>query len=56
MTGAPWPVDAQKARMFGAGGPLPFRQDADGLHVQMPEARPCEYAYTLKMTLSETRG
>jgi alpha-L-fucosidase len=36
--------------MLGHKGNLKFTQDADGLKVQLPADRPCDYAYVLKIT------
>jgi alpha-L-fucosidase len=36
--------------MLGHKGDLKFTQEADGLHVMLPADRPCDYAYTLKIT------
>lgn len=38
--------------LLGTEGPLAFRQDADGLHIALPDARPCDYAYTFKVKLA----
>ena len=35
--------------LLGHDGILDFRQDADGLKVQLPAQAPCKYAYTLKI-------
>ncbi len=37
--------------LLGAEGLLSFRQDAAGLHIALPDARPCDYAYTFKIRL-----
>jgi alpha-L-fucosidase len=36
--------------MLGNTGDLKFTQDAQGLHVTLPATKPCDYAYTLKIT------
>jgi alpha-L-fucosidase len=36
--------------LLGNAGNLDFTQDAAGLHVKMPAQRPCNYAFTLKIT------
>jgi alpha-L-fucosidase len=36
--------------LLGNTGNLPFTQDAQGLHVQMPAQRPCDYAFSLKIS------
>ncbi len=38
--------------LLGAEGLLAFRQDADGLHIATPDARPCDYAYTFKIEMA----
>jgi alpha-L-fucosidase len=40
-------------RMLGTAGELAWRQDEQGLHVQLPAQRPCDYAYTLKIEQKE---
>lgn len=42
--------------MLGSPGRLRFRQDADGLSVELPEQPPCQYAYTLKISGLATNG
>jgi alpha-L-fucosidase len=37
--------------LLGNDGPLKWTQGNDALHVQMPDARPCEHAYALKVVL-----
>jgi alpha-L-fucosidase len=36
--------------LLGADKPLEFSQDAAGLHVKLPAAKPCDFAYALKIT------
>jgi alpha-L-fucosidase len=36
--------------LLGHVGKLEFTQDEQGLKVKMPAERPCDYAYTLKIT------
>jgi len=36
--------------MLGHAGKLKFTQDADGLKVTLPADKPCDYAYTLKIS------
>jgi len=53
-TGAAVPADAiQQIEMLGLDGALPWTQDHEGLHVAMPDRRPCDHAYTLKLTLAD---
>ena len=40
----------QRVQMLGAGQPLNWRQDREGLHVELPGARPGDHAYVLKIT------
>ncbi len=40
----------QSISMLGSTGDLKFTQDTAGLHVTVPAAAPCKYAYTLKIT------
>jgi len=39
-------------RMLGDGQALKWSRDATGLKVELPEARPCDYAYVLKIRLN----
>jgi hypothetical protein len=36
--------------MLGSDEPLKWRYEANGLHVQLPQRRPCEHAYTIQLT------
>jgi alpha-L-fucosidase len=40
----------EKVEMLGNAGVLPFSQDAEGLKVQFPATKPCDFAYVLKIT------
>jgi alpha-L-fucosidase len=40
----------EKVELLGAKAPLAFTQDAAGLHVKFPAEKPCDFAYTLKIT------
>jgi len=40
---------AANVTMLGHGGDLEWKQDAEGLSVRLPDQRPCENAYTLKI-------
>jgi alpha-L-fucosidase len=40
----------ETVELLGHKGALLFTQDADGLKVQMPADKPCDYAYALKIT------
>jgi alpha-L-fucosidase len=37
--------------LLGHDGALNWQQDAAGLHIETPAARPCDHAYTFKITL-----
>jgi alpha-L-fucosidase len=39
--------------MLGAAGTLDWRQDAAGLHIRPPAAKPCDHAYTYKIELAD---
>ncbi|HYW43753.1 MAG TPA: alpha-L-fucosidase [Bryobacteraceae bacterium] len=41
---------ASRVEMLGAAGTLKFTQDGSGLAVTLPSARPCDYAYVLKIS------
>jgi alpha-L-fucosidase len=36
--------------LLGHAGPLAFTQDATGLHVKIPPDKPCDFAFSLKIT------
>jgi len=44
------PGDIEKVELLGHPAPLDFTQNAEGLVVMMPEKKPCDYAYVLKIT------
>jgi alpha-L-fucosidase len=37
--------------LLGSDGALQFQQQADGLHIKLPAAAPCKYAYAFRMDL-----
>jgi alpha-L-fucosidase len=39
-----------RVEMLGHAGALEFTQDSEGLKVTMPQARPCDYVFALKIT------
>ena len=39
----------ESVEMLGHSGNLKFSQDADGLKVELPSEKPCDYAYVLKI-------
>lgn len=41
-----------QARLLGREGTLTFVQDAEGLHLSLPDQRPCEHAFAFALTLS----
>lgn len=41
----------KRVQMLGSGAPLNWSQDERGLTVEMPLVPPCDYAYTLKVSL-----
>ena len=43
-----FPKEVAKVELLGAG-PLTFNRDASGLVVNLPEKKPNEYAYALKI-------
>jgi len=45
-----FPREVAKVELLGAGGPLQFTRDANGLVVSLPAQKPNEYAYALKVT------
>jgi len=40
----------ERVELLGNPGPLQFTAAADGLHVKFPAAKPCDYAYVLRIT------
>jgi alpha-L-fucosidase len=40
----------EKIELLGHPGSLEFTQDSEGLKVRMPQDRPCDYVYSLKIT------
>lgn len=43
--------EIESVTMLGHDGPLEWHQDYQGLHITMPEKRPCDHAYTFKLKL-----
>ena len=43
--------DIKAVTMLGIEQPLEWKQDYQGLHITMPERRPCDHAYTFKIAL-----
>jgi len=40
----------EKINLLGHNGDLQFSQDESGLRVTMPDEKPCDYAFALKIT------
>jgi alpha-L-fucosidase len=51
-----WAAEGSEIRLLGFEKPMPWRQDANGLAIEIPEslqseaARPCQQAYSFKIT------
>ncbi|MEM3193796.1 MAG: alpha-L-fucosidase, partial [Candidatus Bathyarchaeia archaeon] len=45
-----YPEEVGSVEMLGVEGQLQWTRGEDGLRVKMPEKRPCDHAYTLKIT------
>ena len=43
----------ESVTMLGVEKPLEWKQDYEGMHIIMPEQRPCDHAYTFKITLKK---
>ncbi len=44
----------EKINLLGHNGDLKFSQDESGLHITLPDEKPCDYAFALKITRSAT--
>jgi alpha-L-fucosidase len=44
------PGKIANVELLGHTGQLTFRQDDSGLRVKMPSEKPCDFAYTLKLS------
>ncbi|MEM3479663.1 MAG: alpha-L-fucosidase C-terminal domain-containing protein [Candidatus Bathyarchaeia archaeon] len=44
-----YPYEIGSVEMLGVEEPLQWTRNEDGLRVKMPERKPCEHAYTLKI-------
>jgi hypothetical protein len=40
----------EKINLLGHAGALEFSQDESGLHVTMPDEKPCDFAFALEIT------
>ena len=49
-TGAAVQGKITRVELLGHAGNRPFSQDPDGLKVQFPSEKPCDFAYVLKIT------
>ena len=47
------PLGIAKIELLGCETPLKWTQDDEGLHVDMPAEKPCEHAFSLKITAAE---
>jgi alpha-L-fucosidase len=47
---ASWPGKIGGVRMLGLRGKLKFTRDANGLHMTLPDKKPCDIAFALKIT------
>ncbi len=46
--------DVQGVRLLGSSQKLKWKRDASGLHVELPQKAPCDYAYSLAIDLGTT--
>jgi alpha-L-fucosidase len=51
--GAVRPEIICEIRMLGAGERLPWSQSEEGLIIQTPPRKPCDHAYTFRITLRD---
>jgi alpha-L-fucosidase len=49
-TGQPVRGEIERVELLGHPGSLSFVRDSQGLRVNFPAEKPCEYAYVLKIT------
>jgi len=45
----------EKIELLGHAGTLDFTQDSEGLKVKMPQDRPCDFVFALKITGLDVR-
>jgi alpha-L-fucosidase len=45
-----WPGKIGSIRMLGGRGKLKFSRDESGLHLTLPDKKPCDIAFALKIT------
>ena len=50
------PGEIGKIEMLGADGPLTFDRDDQGLTVNLPQTKPNEFAYTLKISPKQEKA
>ena len=48
---AQWHGNIRSVQMLGTNGKLKFTRDADGLHLKLPDKKPCDIAFALKIGL-----
>jgi alpha-L-fucosidase len=48
--GVPVQGNVKKVELLGHSGPIKFTQDGEGLKVQFPTEKPCDFVYALKIT------
>lgn len=46
-------ANIENVSLLGSDAQLEWRMTSDGLHIQVPETRPCDHAYSYAITLSE---
>jgi len=44
-----WPGRIQSVQMLGVAGPREFTRDAQGLHLTLPDQKPCDIAFALQI-------
>jgi alpha-L-fucosidase len=44
-----WPGEIDNVRMLGGSGKLKFTRDENGLHLTLPDQKPCDIAFALKI-------
>ncbi|MEM2939763.1 MAG: alpha-L-fucosidase, partial [Candidatus Bathyarchaeia archaeon] len=51
-----YPEEIEKIELLGMDEPLEWVRNEDGLKVKMPKEKPCEHAYTLRITKVKKKG
>jgi alpha-L-fucosidase len=44
-----WPGEINSIHLLGVSGELPFTRDQDGVHLTLPENKPCDIAFALRI-------